>query len=152
MCVVYPVFFISGPNKHTLIQLKDAVHDGLRAVKNALEDGSVVPGAGAFELAAYSVLTSSEFMNTVKGRSKYGVKVQTTFRWPFVVFFFFFKSVLYLLWVGLCRGTTDNCEGARSELWIWPSRHISEASGELIAWSMWCDVHLGMVSFLMNQS
>eukprot|EP00731_Ephydatia_muelleri_P023039 Em0015g622a len=63
-----------GPNKHTLTQLKDAVHDGLRAVKNALEDGSVVPGAGAFELAAYSALTSSEFMNTVKGRSKYGVK------------------------------------------------------------------------------
>ncbi|KAL5477619.1 hypothetical protein EMCRGX_G024438 [Ephydatia muelleri] len=65
---------IKGPNKHTLTQLKDAVHDGLRAVKNALEDGSVVPGAGAFELAAYSALTSSEFMNTVKGRSKYGVK------------------------------------------------------------------------------
>ena len=73
--MVYKVLFISGPNKHTLTQLKDAVHDGLRAVKNALEDGSVVPGAGAFELAAYSALTSSEFMNTVKGRSKYGVKV-----------------------------------------------------------------------------
>ena len=44
-------------------------------MKNALEDGSVVPGAGAFEVAAYSALTSSEFMNTVRGRSKYGVKV-----------------------------------------------------------------------------
>ena len=29
----------SGPNKHTLTQIKDAVHDGLRAVKNAIEDG-----------------------------------------------------------------------------------------------------------------
>lgn len=28
-----------GPNKHTLTQIKDAVHDGLRAVKNAIEDG-----------------------------------------------------------------------------------------------------------------
>lgn len=30
---------IRGPNKHTLIQIKDAVRDGLRAVKNAIEDG-----------------------------------------------------------------------------------------------------------------
>lgn len=30
---------IKGPNKHTLSQIKDAVHDGLRAVKNAIEDG-----------------------------------------------------------------------------------------------------------------
>ena len=28
-----------GPNKHTLTQIKDAVRDGLRAVKNAIEDG-----------------------------------------------------------------------------------------------------------------
>lgn len=30
---------IKGPNKHTLIQIKDALRDGLRAVKNAIEDG-----------------------------------------------------------------------------------------------------------------
>ncbi|GCB79292.1 hypothetical protein scyTo_0021280, partial [Scyliorhinus torazame] len=30
---------LKGPNKHTLTQIKDAVRDGLRAVKNALEDG-----------------------------------------------------------------------------------------------------------------
>ena len=29
----------AGPNKHTLTQIKDAAHDGLRAVKNAIEDG-----------------------------------------------------------------------------------------------------------------
>lgn len=51
------------------------MHDGLRAVKNALEDGSVVPGAGAFEVAAHAALTSAEFMNSVQGRAKYGVKV-----------------------------------------------------------------------------
>ena len=65
----------TGPNKHTITQIKDAVHDGLRAVKNALEDGSVVPGAGAFEVAAHAALTSAEFMNSVHGRAKYGVKV-----------------------------------------------------------------------------
>ena len=66
---------IKGPNKHTLTQVKDAVRDGLRAVKNAIEDGSVVPGAGAFEVVAHSVLNSAEFMNSVQGRAKYGVKV-----------------------------------------------------------------------------
>ena len=29
---------VKGPNKHTLTQIKDAIHDGLRAVKNAIED------------------------------------------------------------------------------------------------------------------
>lgn len=65
---------IKGPNKHTLTQVKDAVHDGLRAVKNAIEDGSVIPGGGAYEIAAYVSLTSSEFMSTIPGRAKYGVK------------------------------------------------------------------------------
>lgn len=31
---------VKGPNKHTLTQIKDAVRDGLRAVKNAIEDGT----------------------------------------------------------------------------------------------------------------
>ncbi|XP_014676132.1 PREDICTED: LOW QUALITY PROTEIN: T-complex protein 1 subunit zeta-like [Priapulus caudatus] len=63
---------IKGPNQHTITQIKDAIHDGLRAVKNAIEDGSVVPGAGAFEIAAYSALV--EFKNTVKGRARLGVQ------------------------------------------------------------------------------
>lgn len=46
---------IKGPNKHTITQIKDAVRDGLRAVKNAIEDQMVVPGAGAFEIAIYQV-------------------------------------------------------------------------------------------------
>lgn len=29
---------IKGPNKHTLTQIKDAVRDGLRAIKNAIDD------------------------------------------------------------------------------------------------------------------
>lgn len=33
---------LKGPNKHTLTQIKDAVRDGLRAVKNAIEDGRII--------------------------------------------------------------------------------------------------------------
>ena len=33
-------------------QIKDAIKDGLRAVTNAIEDKFIVPGAGAFEVAA----------------------------------------------------------------------------------------------------
>lgn len=65
---------IKGPNKHTITQIKDAIHDGLRAVKNALEDKCIVPGAGAFEVAAYAALTAAEFINTIPGRAKFGVK------------------------------------------------------------------------------
>jgi len=63
---------LKGPNKHTLTQLKDAVRDGLRAVKNALEDGAVVPGAGAFEIAAAHALLQHK--GEVKGRAKLGVQ------------------------------------------------------------------------------
>lgn len=33
---------IKGPHKHILTQIKDAVNDGLRAVKNAIEDGRLL--------------------------------------------------------------------------------------------------------------
>ena len=29
---------IKGPNAHTITQIKDAIRDGLRAVKNAIDD------------------------------------------------------------------------------------------------------------------
>ena len=45
-----------GPNKYSILQMKDAIRDGIRAVKNTIEDGGhVLLGAGAFELAAYQV-------------------------------------------------------------------------------------------------
>lgn len=31
-----------GPNDHTIAQIKDAVRDGLRAVKNTIEDEAVI--------------------------------------------------------------------------------------------------------------
>lgn len=63
---------IKGPNKHTLMQTKDALRDGLRSVKNALEDGCVVPGAGAYEVAAHMAL--KKFMEEVKGRARLGIQ------------------------------------------------------------------------------
>uniref|UniRef100_A0A2K6GBL9 Uncharacterized protein n=1 Tax=Propithecus coquereli TaxID=379532 RepID=A0A2K6GBL9_PROCO len=47
---------VKGPNKHALTQIKDAIRDGLRAVKNAIDDGCVVPGAGAVEVAMAEAL------------------------------------------------------------------------------------------------
>jgi len=63
---------IKGPNAHTIAQINDAVRDGLRAVKNAIEDKSVVPGAGAFQVGLSAHLT--KFKDSVKGRAKMGVQ------------------------------------------------------------------------------
>ncbi|XP_070338880.1 T-complex protein 1 subunit zeta-2 isoform X4 [Equus asinus] len=63
---------VKGPNKHTLTQIKDAVRDGLRAVKNAIEDGCVVPGAGAVEVAIAAALV--RYKHSVKGRALLGVQ------------------------------------------------------------------------------
>uniref|UniRef100_A0A8C0MAW3 Chaperonin containing TCP1 subunit 6A n=2 Tax=Canis lupus familiaris TaxID=9615 RepID=A0A8C0MAW3_CANLF len=63
---------IKGPNKHTLTQIKDAIRDGLRAVKNAIDDGCVVPGAGAVEVAMAEALI--KYKPSVKGRAQLGVQ------------------------------------------------------------------------------
>merc|ERR1712223_182033 len=59
-------------NKHTLTQMKDAVRDGLRAVKNALDDGCAVPGAGSYEVAVHMALKKA--MDQMKGRARLGVQ------------------------------------------------------------------------------
>jgi T-complex protein 1 subunit zeta len=63
---------IKGPNRHTIAQLKDAVRDGVRAVKNTIDDKCVLPGGGAVELALYRHLM--DYRNEVKGRAKLGVQ------------------------------------------------------------------------------
>ncbi|XP_006532171.1 T-complex protein 1 subunit zeta-2 isoform X2 [Mus musculus] len=63
---------VKGPNKHTLIQIKDALRDGLRAVKNAIEDGCVVPGAGAVEVAIAEALVN--YKHRVQGRVRLGIQ------------------------------------------------------------------------------
>merc|ERR1712184_218537 len=59
-------------NKHALVQMKDAVRDGLRAVKNALEDGCVVPGAGAYEVAVNLAITKG--LEKLKGKARLGMQ------------------------------------------------------------------------------
>ncbi|KAK9459069.1 chaperonin Cpn60/TCP-1 family [Lipomyces oligophaga] len=65
---------IKGPNAHTMAQVQDAVRDGLRSVANAITDKSVVPGAGAFEIACASHLTGDFMRKEVKGKLKAGVQ------------------------------------------------------------------------------
>ncbi|RKO99640.1 hypothetical protein CXG81DRAFT_20309 [Caulochytrium protostelioides] len=67
---------MTGPNAHTLAQIQDALRDGLRAVKNALEDKCLIPGAGAFHIALARHLTHQfkDASPLVKGRSKLGVQ------------------------------------------------------------------------------
>ena len=62
---------LRGPNKHTLTQMKEAVRDGLRAVKNTIEDGCVLPGAGAFEISAHAHLKDYAHAH-VSGKTKLG--------------------------------------------------------------------------------
>ena len=63
---------IKGPNKHTITQIKDAIHDGLRAVFNTIVDKAVLPGAAAFEIAAYVMLKKD--VENLKGRAKLGAE------------------------------------------------------------------------------
>ena len=63
---------MKASNKHTLVQIKDAVRDGLRAVKNAWEDGYVVPGAGAYEVAVHLALRKG--IDVLKGRARLGLQ------------------------------------------------------------------------------
>ncbi|KAN0133971.1 Chaperonin Cpn60/TCP-1 family [Lactarius tabidus] len=64
---------IKGPNAHTIQQIQDALRDGLRAVKNGLEDAALVPGAGAFEVACAAHLVERT-KKAAKGRAKMGVQ------------------------------------------------------------------------------
>jgi len=47
---------IKGPADYTIAIIKDAIRDGLRAVRNVYEDEGVIPGAGAFEIGCYNYL------------------------------------------------------------------------------------------------
>merc|ERR1712099_159499 len=52
---------------------KDAIRDGLRSVHNTIEDEALVPGAGAFEVAAHVHL--EQFKKTVEGKPRLGVEI-----------------------------------------------------------------------------
>ena len=63
---------IRGANDHTIAQIKDAIRDGLRAVKNTFDDGAVLPGAGYFEVQAAEHLRAFA-TDKVHGKQKLGV-------------------------------------------------------------------------------
>uniref|UniRef100_F7IN22 Chaperonin containing TCP1 subunit 6B n=1 Tax=Callithrix jacchus TaxID=9483 RepID=F7IN22_CALJA len=63
---------VKGPNKYTLTQIKDAIREGLHAIKNASEDGCVVPGTGAVEVAMEEALVT--YKKRVTGRAHLGVQ------------------------------------------------------------------------------
>jgi len=65
---------VKGPNDYSIAQTKDAIRDGLRAVKNTIEDKCVLPGAGAFEVAAAEHLQNYNKQH-VSGKVKLGVNV-----------------------------------------------------------------------------
>jgi len=66
---------VKGPNPHTIQQIQDAIRDGLRAVKNAIEDNALIPGAGAFEVGCSAHLVSTiKKDRSVKGRVQMGVQ------------------------------------------------------------------------------
>jgi T-complex protein 1 subunit zeta len=64
---------IKGPNDYSIAQTKDAIRDGLRAVKNTIEDKAVIPGAGAFEISAHNHLMN-HMRTQVSGKVKLGVQ------------------------------------------------------------------------------
>ena len=63
---------IRGPNKHSINQIKDAIRDGLRAVKNTIIDNDIILGAGCFEAAAYFNLL--KYKKKISGRKKIGIQ------------------------------------------------------------------------------
>merc|ERR1711862_391974 len=64
---------VKGPNEHSIAQMKDAIKDGLRSVQNTVEDGAVVPGAGAYEVACNVHLDT--FKRSVQGKARLGVEI-----------------------------------------------------------------------------
>ena len=61
-----------GPNRHAIRQVQDAIYDGLRAVRNTIEDRKVVAGAGACELWLHHELMA--WLPQCEGKYRLGVR------------------------------------------------------------------------------
>ena len=64
---------VRAASGYEIAQIKDAIRDGLRAVKNVFDDDSAIPGAGAFEIACSEVLKEFAKSKDVEGKKYYGV-------------------------------------------------------------------------------
>lgn len=65
--------FIQAPNDYTIKQIKDAIRDGLRSIKNVIDDKCVLSGAGSFEIMAYCKLKDEE--KKIKGKQKFALDI-----------------------------------------------------------------------------
>jgi len=63
---------LKGPSDYAIAMMKDAVRDGLRAVKNVMDDGAVVKGAGAFEVGCAEHLLKAAAK--AEGKARIGVE------------------------------------------------------------------------------
>ena len=64
---------VRAASGYEIAQIKDAIRDGLRAVKNVFDDESIIPGAGAFEIACSDKLKEYSKSKEVEGKKYYGV-------------------------------------------------------------------------------
>lgn len=64
---------IRASTGYEIAQIKDAVRDGLRAVKNVFDDQGYVAGAGAFEISCSEILKDYAKSKDVEGKQYYGV-------------------------------------------------------------------------------
>ena len=64
---------VRAASGYEIAQIKDAIRDGLRAVKNVFDDESIIPGAGAFEIACSEKLKEFAKSKEVEGKKYYGV-------------------------------------------------------------------------------
>ncbi|CAF1305485.1 unnamed protein product [Rotaria sordida] len=63
---------LKGSTKYILNQVKDALRDGRHSIRNALDDGCLIPGEGAFEIVTHQALT--QYNEQVKGRARLAVQ------------------------------------------------------------------------------
>lgn len=63
---------IKGSSNFAIQQAKDAIRDGLRSIKNVLQDKCIVPGAGSFYLHSSNDLVTNK---SIKGKAKIGARI-----------------------------------------------------------------------------
>lgn len=64
---------IKGSTDHAIYQIKDAVRDGLRSVKNVINDGFILQGGGTFEVSA-SLYLMNTTRQLVSGKIRLGIE------------------------------------------------------------------------------
>ena len=64
---------VRAASGYEIAQIKDAIRDGLRAVKNVYDDAGIIPGAGAYEIACSEILKDYSKTKEIEGKQYYGV-------------------------------------------------------------------------------